>query len=462
MKVLLIYPNITDYPIDISYGLSSISSVLKTAGHQVDLVDFTFQKDKKILSDKIEQFNPQIVGIPVASNDFEYCIEICHFIKKHKEIPIVAGGYHTTLAPEDILAEDCFDIAVIGEGEQPFAQILERFTDSFQAINLEGIQGIHFKKSGAIVRNSLACLNQNPDQLPLPDKSLFDYQRYINLNRGLATFISSFGCPYACTYCINKALVDKFGKQGFIRCKPVPYLLKEIAWVMENYQIRELEFYDDTFTLNRQRLDEFCDKYPNQVALPFYINSRVDSIKEEEYPKLKKAGCKRISFGIECGDPEIRNKVLMRNQTDEQIIAAFRMAREAGIETLSYNMVGIPYETKESIASTIELNRKCKPDFVAVSIFNAYKGTEMYDQCKAKGWLKNDRGLSYFQTSNIEHPNFTLKELKRIRDRFGYEVYRKDNYKRAFIDLADKSMLKNRFYQKLRSFLIKRGIKKYL
>ena len=459
---MLIYPNITDYPIDISYGLASISAVLKAAGHQVRIVDFTFNKRMSALTAILKEFKPDAIGMPVASNDFDFCVRIGKHIKGHTKVPLITGGYHTTLAPEDILNEDCFDIAVIGEGENPFLQILEHLDNPGTYESLKSIKGICYKKSDEIIYNQLDCLNQNPDQLPFPDKSLFDYQRYLNLNRGLATFISSFGCPYSCSYCINKALLNKFGKKGFLRLKTVHYLMKEIQWVMNRYAIRELEFYDDTFTLNRQRLEEFCNIYPKQIGLPFSINSRVDTIKEDEYFMLKNAGCKRISFGIECGDAEIRNGILRRNQSDEQILKAFRIAKEVEIETLSYTMVGIPYETKESISKSIALNRDCEPDYVAVSIFNAYKGTELYDHCKEKGWLRTDKGLSYFQTTNVDHPNFTIKELKTIRDRFGYEVYKKSNYKRAVIDLMDKTLIKNRLYQGFRSYLIRHGIKDFI
>jgi radical SAM superfamily enzyme YgiQ (UPF0313 family) len=177
---------------------------------------------------------------------------------------------------------------------------------------------------------------------------------------------------------------------------------------------------------------------------------------------LKKAGCMRISMGIETGDPYVRNEICKRNQSDSQIIEAFNLVREYGMKTLSYSMVGIPFETKESIRKTIELNQKCRPDFIAVSIFNAYKGTEIYDLCKKNGWLKEDKGMAYFQNSNINHPNFTLPELRRIRESFGYHVFKNYNYKRAMIEFLDKKMLRNRFYQQCRSYLIKHGIKKYL
>ncbi len=462
MKVLLIYPNITDYPIDVSYGLAAISSALKKSGHIVQLYDCTFGYKKKKLESIIHEFTPEIIGITIASNDFIFAIEICSFLKLITNVPIVAGGFHATLAPEDILAEDCFDIAVIGEGEQSITEIASFKNNKSFYKDLNNIDGIWFRNNGKIIQNKLRPLSSDIERFSYPDKSIFNYQKYININRGLATFITSYGCPYECTYCINKELIRKFGKPGFVRFKSVNYLIKEIKSIISNYNVREIEFYDDTFTINKQRTIQFCKIYSKKIGLPFCINSRADTINKDLMLRLKDAGCIRVAMGIETGDTNVRNKVLKRNQSDKVIIEAFMNARDSGLKTLSYNMIGIPYETKESIRKTIDLNRICSPDFIAISIFNAYKGTEIYDVCKKNGWLRHDRGLAYFQTSNVAHPNFTLTELKHIRNSFGYEVFKGLNYKRAVIDLVDKKLLTNRLYQKCRSYLINHGIKDYL
>jgi radical SAM superfamily enzyme YgiQ (UPF0313 family) len=416
----------------------------------------------KELAAILKAFQPQIAGIPVASNDFDYAVEIGAFIKANLDIPLVAGGFHVTMAPEDIMAEPCFDIAVIGEGEETFLDIVKAMEKNPSGQSLEHIPGIWYRKDKAVIRNPLRPLCQDINALPFPDRNIFDYKRYIGINRGLGTFITSYGCPFDCSYCINKVLKDRLGSVGFVRYKSVEYLIDEILATIHAYNIREIEFYDDTFTINKQRLLLFCEQYTKRVGLPFYINSRVDTLNREVVGHLKSAGCVRISMGIETGDAYVRNEICKRNQSDDQIIEAFALVREFGIKTLSYSMVGIPYETRESIQKTIELNRKCRPDFVAVSIFNAFKGTEIYDLCKRKGWLKADKGMAYFQTSNINHPNFTLRELKRIRDSFGYQVFKNHNYKRALIELLDKKLLQNRLYQQVRSYLIKHGIKQYL
>ncbi|MFC1800484.1 B12-binding domain-containing radical SAM protein [Nanoarchaeota archaeon] len=459
MKVLLVYPNIVESPKDISIGLALISAVLKKAGHEVALLDASFGlKDEDVVK-KVKDFNPGLVGVSAATNDLKYAISLAKLIKKNSNAPIVCGGYHTTVAAEDIIKEDCFDIAAIGEGEYSFLEL----ADSLEKGKLDtSIKNMWFKQGKDVIKNPLRELNKELDKLPFPDRELFDYQRYINYNRGLATFLSTKGCPFQCTYCINATLMRMFGTKNYVRFRSVDNLLTEIKEVITKYKAKEIEFYDDTFTLDKERIKEFCKKYPTEIGLPFYINARVNTVDKDMLIMLKKAGCVRASIGIESGDPHIRNSVLKRNQTDEQIINTFRWSKEAGLETYSFNMIGIPFETKESIKKTIELNIKCNPDYVGVSIFNAFKGTELYEECKKNDWLNDEDSTSYFQSSNIKHPNFGLMELKKIRDSFGFKVFKRTRPMRAYVDLFDKKFIKFPGYMFIRSKLIKSGIKRIL
>lgn len=460
MKILLIYPNVVESPKDISLGLGIISAILKQKGHNVELIDTTFKITKTEIINKIKNFNPDIVGVTAATNDLYNAINICNLIKKIKNMPIVCGGYHATIAPEDIIKQDCFDIAAIGESEYSFLELINSIEKG--KINYK-LKNLWFKKQGKIIKNPIENLNQNLDKLPFADREIFDYQKYIDSNRGLATFMFSKGCPFKCTYCINKVLIEKYkGKGNYLRFRSVENLFQEIKQVIKNYKVKEIEFYDDTFTLNKSRLKEFCKRYPKEINLPFYINARVNAVTKKDFQILKKAGCVRVSIGIESGDEKIRNPILKRNQTEEQIINTFKWAKQARLKTYSFNMIGIPYETKESIKKTIELNKKINPDYVGVSIFNAFKGTGLYDLCLEKNWLNKNYSKSYFQSTNVKHPNFTIKQLKQIRDRFGFEVYKHQNKKRAYIDLFDKKLTKVPFYTGLRSFLIEKGIKKII
>jgi len=288
---------------------------------------------------------------------------------------------------------------------------------------------------------------------------LFDYGKYLKWNHGTATFISTRGCPFQCTYCINHYLIKLYkGCGSYVRFRSINHLFKEIKEVVFKYgrEVKNIEFYDDTFTLDEKRIKEFCERYPKEIGIPFNINVRVKAVKPGMFRVLKKAGCVRVSIGIEAGDENIRNKILKRNMSDNEIIETFAEARKAGLKTYSFNMIGIPFETKESIRKTIELNRKCKPDYVGVSIFNAFKGTELYNLCKEKGWLKKGYSKSYFRESNINHPNFSEKELRRIRNSFGFQVFLRERPLRALVDLIDRNMSQLDAYIFIRSKLMEK------
>lgn len=455
MKILFIYPNIIESPKDISTGIAVLSAVCKREGHKTALIDSTFSiSDSEILA-KSKNFTPDLIAITTATNDFDYAVHIATLLKKHLNIPIITGGFHPTIAPDEVISKSCFDMLCIGEGEEALLELIESLKKG--KINTK-IKNIWFKtNSGKVIKNPVRNLIQDLDKLPFPDRDLFDYKKYLEWNHGTATFISTRGCPFNCSYCINNFLTKMArGKGKYVRFRSIDNLFKEIKEVLKKYKddVKNIEFYDDTFTLDEKRIKEFCDKYPKEINLPFNINARVNAVNPQIFQLLKKAGCVRVSIGIESGDEYIRNKILKRNMTDKQIIETFRVAREAGLKTYAFNMVGIPFETKESIKKTIELNRKCKPDYVGVSIFNAFKGTEIYETCSKNGWLRKSYAKSYFRESNINHPNFTISELKKIRNSFGFDVFITYKPLRAFVDMIDRNFSQIDSYILLRSKII--------
>lgn len=459
MRVLFIYPNIVESPKDISIGLATLSAICKGKGHKTALIDSSFGiSDSEILK-KAKRFKPEIVVITTATNDFNYAVHIANLLKRkiNSDIPIVVGGYHPTISPEEAINKECFDIVCVGEGEEALIELLDKIE---KGKSIDKIKNFWIKKKdGAVLKNPIRPLIQNLDNLPFPDREIFDYEKYLKWNHGTATFISTRGCPFQCTYCINHFLSKLYqGKGKYIRYRSVDNLLQEIKEVLKRYGagVKNIEFYDDTFTLHDERVKEFCEKYPKEIEIPFNINIRVNAVNPNIFPLLKKAGCVRVSIGVESGDDYIRNKILKRNMTNEQIINTFQAAKKAGLKTYSFNMVGIPFETKESIRKTIELNRKCKPDYIGVSIFNAFKGTEIYDICKKNGWLKKGYAKSYFRESNIKHPNFSISELKKIRNSFGFNVFKEYNFKRAVVDLSDRNLSQIDSYIFIRSKIIEK------
>lgn len=461
MKILFIYPNIVESPKDFSTGLGTLAAVCKTQGHETALIDSTFGISNSEIIKKSKRFNPDLITVTTATNDFEYACKIATLLKKHFKVPIIAGGFHPTIAPEEVISEDCFDILCLGEGEGALIELIKSLEKG--RLNTK-IKNLWFKKTDKkgnlkIIKNPIRTLIQDLDGLPFPDRELFNYTKYLDWNHKTLSIISTRGCPFQCTYCINHFLSKMYqGKGKYVRFRSIDNIFQEIKQAIKKYKtnIKNIEFYDDTFTLDQKRIKEFCKRYPQEIGLPFNINARVNAVSPELFKSLKKAGCVRVSIGLESGDYYIRNKILKRNMTDEQIIRTFKSAKKAGLKTYSFNMVGIPFETKQSIKKTIELNRKCRPDYVGVSIFNAFKGTEIYEICKKNKWLKKSYSKSYFRESNINHPNFTIPELKKIRNSFGFKVFLTYNPLRAIADLVDRNLSQIDSYIFIRSKIIEK------
>lgn len=464
MKALFVYPNIVTSPKDMSTGVGVLAAVLKKAGHEVALVDTTFGKTDEEILRIATDFGPDLIAVTTATNDFVYATHISTMLKNKFDLPVVAGGFHALIAPEEIISKDCFDYVCVGEGEDAILKLVKALEDNKSPNKISNLW-IKDKKSGKIIKNSIRPLVHDLDELPIPDREIFNYAEYIKWNRGVATFLSTRGCPYQCTYCINHFLIKKYtGKGAYVRFRSIDNLFLEIKDVIKKYgeHVKAIEFYDDTFTLDKKRVEEFCARYSEEIGIPFDLNVRVNAVNLETFRLLKKAGCRRVSIGIESGDEEIRNKVLKRNMSEKEIIDTFRAAKSAGLGTYAFNMIGVPYETKESINKTIRLNKICRPDYVGVSIFNAFRGTELYDLAKEQGLLKKGYSKSYFYESNINHPNFSEKDLIRIRNSFGFRVFFSRRPLWAIADLVDKNLAHINEYIFIRSKLLKivRAIRK--
>jgi len=213
-----------------------------------------------------------------------------------------------------------------------------------------------------------------------------------------------------------------------------------------------VNFYDDTFTLNKKQVSEFCARYKKEIGLPFGINGRIDNITRDMCAELRSAGCSLILIGLESGDPSIRQNVLKKNITNESIIEGCRLLKEYGIRFGTYNMIGIPGEKMQNIRKTIALNRKIRPDSTVVTIFNAYKGTELYLKCKKEGILDTEV-RSFWCSSNVRHPYLSLRKLQRLRKWFGFHVFIAYDTKKAFIDLIDCYFMNTLYYSRLKTLV---------
>lgn len=434
MNVHFIYPDIGIVSGSIvNQGIISISSVLKSAGHKVTLTYLVSEiKPEKVLKE-VEMAKPDLLCISTTTCHYQYVEKYLAYIKKHLDIPVVVGGVHPTLVPEEVIANENVDIVCIGEGEYPLLELCNNLENG-KAI--DSIENLWIKKNGRISKNNLRPLIQNLDSLPFPDYDLFDFQNILKRTGGLCHILAGRGCPYKCTYCCNHALQKRFqGCGSYVRFHSVDYVLRQVQYLKEKYEFKRILFGDDLFTLNKRWTKEFCEKYKNAFDIPFMCQARVETIDDEIAELLAKAGCYQMNFGIEAGNEAYRIKLLKRNMSNLQIENAVRTVKKYGIKVSTYNIIGLPYETPELIRETILFNKRLDPDSIDIFVYNPYPGTELGEICKKEGMFTG----GYLPGLVIRHrPQMVLKQKQLSRrefeklytefDRFALEKRIKSDY----------------------------------
>ncbi len=400
-KALFIYPNQTGQ-VSEQLGICYLSAVLKKHGHKTDLFDATyllyepFEKIIGKLFSKIDIFRPDVICFSCRSLEFPFAKRIAEAIRKNYSTKIIFGGIYPTIEPEEVLKCDAIDYVCIGEGEQALLELIEHI-DKDKPIN-----NIWTKKR----KTKLNPLIQNMDKLPFPDRDLFNIP---DENHNL--IMTSRGCPYTCTYCFNNIVNKKYPGQKYVRFRSVENVLKEVKELAAKYKLNHIFFCDDVFTFDKKRLLEFCQKY-KEIEIPFACNARTEQIDKEIALALKNAGCIEVRIGIETGNEKLRREVLHRYANNDSIRNAFRVCREVGLKTYSFNMIGLPFETKNTIYQTFQINREIKPDNFQVSILYPFEGSEIYGIYKKNGYRpKNEKLQSFMEDSIFKFPNLTEKEL---------------------------------------------------
>lgn len=424
MKLLLINPpqkhtiegNLPAY-VDESRGNIPPLGLLYTAAVVKQKTDWEVQICDMSAGDKLNHSKPDLVGITATTFTLIDALEVAKQVKEKWSVPIVLGGIHPTIYPEETANLPNVDCAFVGEAEVTFPQ------------------SIDFIASGQtrIVRG------EAPDivKLPLPARHLLDTKKYYSVlgkSGYLTTMFSSRGCPYKCVFCHRETMGKTF------RARTAQQVVDELTAIY-SMGIREVLVYDDTFTVNRQRVMDICQGIvKRQLRIAFDIRARIDHTDKELLENLKLAGCKRIHYGIEASSDRILKR-LNKSITVEQVRNAFKLTKDIGIETLAYFIIGSPGETWHDILQTIEFAKELRPDYCHFAIMTPYPATPLYQigleqglyqdywrdfareptpEWQAPYWPELDRGL-LLELLNRAYKNFywqpsyIMKEIIKTR-----------------------------------------------
>lgn len=421
IEILFVYPDFTVTEVALrpgryqveeggwyAEGLAAMAASLQHAGHRVALLHLTRPPSREEFLEALGRYDPALVGLTVRSSALSYCAQYTAWVKEVLQVPVVWGGYHPTLAPEDCMAFPGVDGVCLGEGDEAVVELADALAGGRDP---RRVRSMWFHTPAGIVRNPVRPLVEDLDLLPLPDFGIFERSRLQATRARAATAMVSRGCPFRCGYCSNhrqRAVYPNAHRYPRFRSPPgaVAYLRKLLTW---SPGTREIRFLDNVFGLRRDWLEEFCDLYRREIGLPFACNQRPDLLDRNRASLLAAAGCRTVYMGIESGDPQIRRVVLGRPVSDERMVEAFRTCREVGMSTVAYNMIGLPGEDRSSVLATARLNARARPSAVVVSVFSPYPGTDLYEISVREGYVHPP--LDYRARTFLDQPGLPRQDV---------------------------------------------------
>ncbi|MCE5278810.1 MAG: radical SAM protein [Planctomycetaceae bacterium] len=404
------------------HGLASLIAAVRSAGHQVRLTHLSRAVGQEEFLAAVATDAADAYGFSAMTNQFKHVRRLAPILARATGKPIVVGGVHATLAPREAASVEGVTCACRGEAER----FLPAWLDALAAGgDGRGVKGCCYFDGERFI-SSRADDPCDLDALPQPCYDDFDMPRIVHDLGGRLSVVVSRGCPFACAFCCNEALRKDFDPpQSYVRFRTPPSAAAMTAELARRYAARSIRFEDDLLLLNARWRGEFLDLYRAAVNLPFECNCRADMVSDELARQLAAAGCVSVDIGIESGDPSLREEVLGKRISNEQIIAAFATLHRHGLATYAYNMIALPTETPEMAWRTYELNCRVKPSAGAVFYFYPYPATALYERAAAANLLRDDyeQADGYTQRPSIRPTHMTDAAMRRVYRRLRAFLY---------------------------------------
>lgn len=422
MKITFIYPDIigsASYQGSFYLGIGILSASLKQNGFETSLIHITKAIDKDAFLKKVKKEHAQLYAFSSTTLMFDFARKWSGWIKESAvDTPVLLGGVHPTLYPQEALDSSKADFVCVGEGEGALVDLCRQLDSGGRVDSIANIWG---KARGRIFKNNPRRLVTDLDQLPFADRTIFKYSCLTESREGTAFFMASRGCPYNCPYCCNHKLRLVYpNKDSWVRFRSVNNLIGEIKEVKaKNPLIKSVAFYDDILALRKDWFREFTKAYRQQINLPFRCNMRVELLAEEENLKmLKSAGCYRVIVGLESGNEQLRKKVLKRKMSNNIFVKAGVLCKKYGIELATYNMLGLPGEKPVDLLDTLKLNAQALTDFNYASIFYPFAGTELYELCRSQNMLTESKVTDYVEGTVLNFSRLNKQRILFVRNYF--------------------------------------------
>jgi len=364
------------------------------------------------------------------------------------------GGPHPTFFP-DMIEREGVDIICRGEGEEALVELLDKLQSKESILD---IQNLSVKQNQTIIRNPLRPFS-DLDSLPFPDRTLLEDFPEAG-NGPIKHFLATRGCPFSCSYCFNEQYSELYrGKGKRVRFRDPSSLIQEVQETISIPGSRFVYFQDDTFTLNERWLAEFSRQYQHSIDLPFHCHVRANTVSEEKVRLLKEAGCYSVHIAAETADDRLRNEILNRNMSKEQVFDACDLLRKYGIKFMLQNMIGLPTGSLENDLETLEMNIACQPDYAWVSIYQPYPGTPLGEYCRSNGIYSgdfSDLDSNFFDSTKLNFSDQYKTQLQNLQKLFAifveYPELHRLGLSRTMIDLPQTEELRQSYQRAYKEF----------
>lgn len=365
-RVLFIIPDLKwhfGYPSCPHTGVGYLAELLEEHGVRYNVLDMTLGYKLTHLRKKIQEFNPDLIGITIYTYRYSDAYQLISQVKQITDKPVVIGGPHVSLWREKALEENLADFAIKNEGEYPFLELC-------LGKPFEEIDNLIYYNRANIKENPNRSFVKNLDDFPFPKYNHFEMDKYRMIG-----IVSSRGCPQRCTYCAVKTMMGR----GFRQRSPQNVVSELKYWYQKGY--RRFEFCDDTFNISMKRIYEICDLVEKEELTDMILGCsgmQLDRVNRPLLKKMKETGFQSLQFGIESASNEILQSI-KKNETMEQMEEGVKIACELGYEVFLFFMIGFPGESLADVQKSFEFSLKYP--IVAANFYNIipYPGTELFD-----------------------------------------------------------------------------------
>lgn len=464
MKILLINPPFNYYSRHLLFSeplsLGYLAAYLRKFGYDVSILDGVAGgiyhqgkywryglKDSEV-AQKIKEFKPDLVGITCAfSLRIDAVLQVAKLVKRiDKKITTVVGGIHPTIFPKETGSHKEIDYVIIGEGEEIFLELIKTIESGKNVSKLD-IDGCVYRSKGSIQYNPKTSFIKDLDSLPFPARDLLPMEYYLQketIHFGLgkkraASIITSRSCPMRCTFCCMH-----LSHGPVFRARSALNVFEEIEEMVRKYRVEEIFIMDDNFTFDKERVMVLC-KLIIRKGLKFRWNTpngiRADMLDLELVRMMKKAGCINVCIGIEVGNEKIRNEIIKKRLSGEQIERAVKICSQADLPIVGLFILGIPGETEDTFQDTIRMVKKLPFSMIATSFFTPFPGTQLYSECIHKGFVKPTywKKVKQFNCPILETPDFNKQTLRKWEKTIYFEFLKSHFWPVFYSSLSGKN-----------------------